>query len=157
MSFTSDCNLRDVFSNWGHGPLCTCRHMHKSIQTHAWLHYKGNSLKSLSREVVTSAALFTRLMPRCTQERVNQARGYTDVEPPVDHSQSPSEPERGYAMHWRPHRDELERLLFGTLTIHNSSTDDRGLGRAKTFRASMRSALLYVASYAWLNDEQYHD
>ena len=32
--------------------------------------------------------------------------------------------------------------LLDTLVhyIHNSSTDDRGLGRAKTFRASMRSA-----------------
>ena len=33
---------------------------------------KGGTVKSLSCEVVTSAALFTRLMPRCTQERVNQ-------------------------------------------------------------------------------------
>ena len=31
-----------------------------------------------------------------------------------------------YSIHW--------------YTIHNSSTDDRGLGRAKTSRASMRSA-----------------
>ena len=42
-------------------------------------------------------------------------------------------------MHGGPHRDQMNagRLLD---TIHNSSTDDRGLGRAKTFRASMRSA-----------------
>ena len=96
--------------SWGHGPLCTCRHMHKHIhaQRHrsisqstclsqpsachqpsainAWMYYKGNSLKSLSREVVTSAALFTRLMPRCTQERVNQARGYTRRPEPASSS-----------------------------------------------------------------------
>ena len=79
--------------SWGHGPLCTCRHMHKRIhaQRHRRMHgciiiYKGNSLKSLSREVVTSAALFTRLMPRCTQERVNQARGYTRCPEPASSS-----------------------------------------------------------------------
>ena len=51
MSFTSDCNLRDVISR-GHGPLCTCRHMHKHInaQRHRCMH-GCNSLKSLSREV----------------------------------------------------------------------------------------------------------
>ena len=81
MSFTSDCNLRDVFSKKILGTcsprLCTCRYMHKRIRDTDACMDKGNSLKSLSREVVTSAALFTRLMPRCTQERVNQARGYT--------------------------------------------------------------------------------
>ena len=82
MSFTSDCNLRDVFSKKILGAccprLCTCRHMHKRIRDSDACMDKGNSLKWLSREaVVTSAALFTRLMPRCTQERVNQARGYT--------------------------------------------------------------------------------
>ena len=53
-----------------------------------------------------SAVLFTRLMPRCTQERVNQARGYTRHRVPrADHPQSPSEPERGYA-NGGTHRDE---------------------------------------------------
>ena len=108
---------------------------------------KGNSLKSLSCEVVTSAALFTRLMPRCTQEQVNQARGYTRRPEPASsssrsfHSQSPSEPERGYAMQWRPSQRWRPAVYsIHWYTIHNSSTDDRGLGRAKTFRASMRSA-----------------
>ena len=61
-------------------------HTRTETQTHEWMYYKGNLLnsKSLSREVVTSAALFTRLMPCCTQERVN-------------HSQSPSEPFHGVA------------------------------------------------------------
>ena len=53
---------------------------------------KGNSLKSLSREVVTSAALFTRLMPHCTQERVNQARVYTRHPEPASSSIIPSPP-----------------------------------------------------------------
>ena len=67
---------------------------------------KGNSLKSRSSEIVTSAALFTRLLPRCTQERVNQVRGYTRHRVArADHSQSPSEPERGYA-NGSTHRDE---------------------------------------------------
>ena len=48
--------------------------------------YKVNLLKSLNREVVTSAALFTRLMPRCTQEGVNQARGYTHCLEPASSS-----------------------------------------------------------------------
>ena len=61
-------------------------HTRTETQTHAWMYYKGNSLKSLSHEVVTSAALFTRLMPRCTQERVNQARGYTHRLEPVSSS-----------------------------------------------------------------------
>ena len=54
-------------------------------QTHAWMR---NSLKSMSREVVTSVyvALFTRLIPRCTQERVNQARGYTRRPEPASSS-----------------------------------------------------------------------
>ena len=52
----------------------------------AWMHYKGNSLKSLSREVVMSAALFTRLIPHYTQERVNQARGYTRRPEPASSS-----------------------------------------------------------------------
>ena len=43
-------------------------HIHTETQTHECMYYKGNSLKSLSREVVLSAALFTRLMPRCAQE-----------------------------------------------------------------------------------------
>ena len=93
MSFTSDCNLRDVKS-WGYGPLYRYMymqthaqaHIHTETQMYAWMHYKGNSLKSLSRGVVTSAALFTRLMPRCTQERVNQARGYTRRPEPVSSS-----------------------------------------------------------------------
>ena len=76
MSFTSDCNLRDVFSKWSPVYMQTHaqEHTRTETQTHAWM---WNSLKSLSHEVVTSAALFTRLMPCCTQERVNQARGYT--------------------------------------------------------------------------------
>ena len=61
-------------------------HIHTETQTHAWMHYKGNSLKSLSRGVVSSAALFTRLMPRCTQERVNQAWGYTRRPEPASSS-----------------------------------------------------------------------
>ena len=77
--------------------------------THNYKGRKETRLKSLSREIITSTALFTRLMPRCTQERVNQARGYTrHPEPRVpraDHSQSPSEPERGYA-NGGTHRDE---------------------------------------------------
>ena len=66
-------------------------HTRTETQTHAWMYYKGNSLKSLSREVVTSTALFTRLMPHCTQERVNQARGYTRRPEPA-HSSSRSFP-----------------------------------------------------------------
>ena len=54
-----------------------CMHAQRHRLMHGCIIYKGNSLKSLSREVVTSAALFTRLMPRCTQERVNQVRGCT--------------------------------------------------------------------------------
>ena len=84
MSFTADCSLSDVFSKkilgaWSPVYMQTRAqaHTHTETQTHAWMHYKGNSLKSLSREVVTSAALFTRLIPHYTQERVNQARGYT--------------------------------------------------------------------------------
>ena len=146
--------LRDVFSKtilgaWSPVYMQTHAQAHTrtDTQTHAW---SGNSQKSLSREVVTSVALFTRLMPRCTQERVNQARGYMrsslHTSPiikfldRVDHSQSPSEPERGYAMHARARRRRPAVYSIYWYTIHNSSTDDHGLGRAKTFRASMRSA-----------------
>ena len=58
-----------------HADTCTSAYTHRN--TDAWMHYKGNSLKSLSREVVRSTALITRLMPRCTQEPLNQPRGYT--------------------------------------------------------------------------------
>ena len=60
-------------------------HTRTETQTHACTdatfklyREKGNSL---SRKIVTSAALFTRLMPCCTQERVNQARGYIHTSP----------------------------------------------------------------------------
>ena len=56
-------------------------------------------------------------MPCCTQERVNQARGYTrHPEPRVARAQSPSEPERGYA-NGGTHRDEGRPFTryFGTL------------------------------------------
>ena len=66
-----------------HADTCTSAYTHRD--TDACMD-KGNSLKSLSREVVTSAALFTRLMPRCTQERVNQARGYTRRPEPASSS-----------------------------------------------------------------------
>ena len=95
MSFTSDCNLRDAFSkkkSWGRGPVYMQTHAQKHTRTDTDACMDGNLLKSLSREVVTSAALFTRLMPRCTQERVNQARGYThrpDAEPASSSSLSP--------------------------------------------------------------------
>ena len=78
------------------------RHRRMHVRTDAHIMIKGGRklVKSLSREMVMSAALFTRLMPRCTQERVNQACGYTSHPEPrvprADHSQSPSEPERGY-------------------------------------------------------------
>ena len=36
-------------------------HTRTETQTHAWM-------RSLSHEVVTSVAMFARLMPRCTQE-----------------------------------------------------------------------------------------
>ena len=99
MSFTSDCNLRDIFSKkilgarsprlCVHADTCTSAYetqMHKRIRDSDACMDKGNSLKSLSHEVVTSAALFTRLMPRCTQERVNQARGYTRRPEPASSS-----------------------------------------------------------------------
>ena len=93
MSFTSDCNLRDVFPKkilgaWSPVYMQTHAQAHTrtEIQTHVWIHYTGNSLKLLSREVVTSAALFTRLMPRCTQERVNQAQSYTRCPEPASSS-----------------------------------------------------------------------
>ena len=139
MCFTSDCNLRDVIvpqkNSGGHGPIvymqtlvadyfrsansqlrqtnvdtCTNAYTHRDTDVCMYRREEGNSLKSLSREIVASAALFTRLMPRCTQERVNQARGYTShPEPRVpqsrsDHSQSLSEPERGCA-NGGTHRD----------------------------------------------------
>ena len=140
MSFTSDCNLRDVFSK---KILGACSPVY--MQTHAQAHTQrlrrmhGYSLKSLrSREVVTSAALFTRLMPRCTQERVNQARGYTRRPEPA--SRSFPVP-LGTGTRLRHAMAALTEIKAGRLLdtlVH--STNNRGLGRAKIFRASMRSA-----------------
>ena len=125
MSFTSDCNLRDVFSKKNPGGTVPC--VHADTCTKAYTHrpdrrmHGCNSLKSLSRDVVTSAALFTRLMPHCTQERVNQARGYTrrpDAEPTSSLSLSPAR-NRNEATpcNGGPHRDEgrLFTRYIGTL------------------------------------------
>ena len=64
------------------GGMFPCVHA-DTAQVHTHMHRdsdarmdKGNSLKSLSREVVTSAALFTRLMPHCTQERVIERHSF---------------------------------------------------------------------------------
>ena len=107
--------------------------------------YKVNSLKSLNREVVTSAALFTRLMPRCTQEGVNQARGYTHCLEPASSSSRSFPVLLGTGTRLHHAMAALTEMKAGCLLdtlVHYTQFeyDDRGLGRVKTFRASMRSA-----------------
>ena len=85
------------------------------------LRLERNSLtKSLSREVVTSVALFTRLMPCCTQERVNQARGYTRCPEPASSSIIPSPPRNrneATPCNGGPHRDEGRPFTGALYTI----------------------------------------
>ena len=171
MSFTSDCkkNLGCIFQkNPGgmipcvHADTCTKAYTHRHRRMHGCIIYKGNSLKSLSREVVTSAALFTRLTPRCTQERVNQARGYTrrpDAKPVSSSSTGRSFPvPLGTGTRLRHAmaalRDEgrpFTRYIGTLYTIRVRMTVVEV--ELKPFALQWGLQLLYVASYAWLSDE----
>ena len=69
------------------------------------------------------------------------------------HSQSPSEPERGYAMHWRPSQRWRPAVYIGTLyTIRVRMTVVHV--ELKPFALQWGLRMLYVASYAWLSEEE---
>ena len=97
-------------------------------------------------------------MPRYTQERVNQARGYTrrpDAEPTSSLSLSPPR-NRNEATpcNGSPYRDEgrpFSRYIGTLYTIRVRMTVVEV--ELKPFALQWGLHLLYVASYAWLSDE----
>ena len=134
MSFTSDCNLRDVFSKkilgaWSPVYMQTHAQAHTrtEIQTHAWMWKLAEVVEpwgSHERSTVhkANATLHSGTSKPSAGLHTSPRTMQNPRVPQVDHSQSFSEPERGYAIQWRSSlrwRPAIYSIHW--YTIHNSS------------------------------------